>query len=308
MSTLVPALVDIHVHGVRGLDVMAGQANEVVRELRKIGVEWCCPTTVTASSESIRVGLANIDPLQPGFAGVHLEGPFISPQKPGAQPRSEIRSLAGVQAYLDVVADHEDLIRIVTLAPELPGAAELIDYLSGQSVLVSAGHTNATYDEISMAKVDHMTHFYNAMSGFGHRDPGAVGYGLSASVVCELIYDRVHVSRPAAQILWNAKRPDRMIGVSDGTMASGTAEGWAGSMWGCDVEKRDGAVRLRDGTLAGSAVTLADVFTFLWQDLGPEAAIAACSANPRRALGLPPPQMWLRVEDDGTIIEVLEQT
>jgi N-acetylglucosamine-6-phosphate deacetylase len=97
-----------------------------------------------------------------------------------------------------------------------------------------------------------------------------------------------------------------MIAVSDGTMASGLADGWAGTMWGQLVTKANSTVRLSDGTLAGSAATLVDVFKFLWQDLGPEAAIAACSANPRRALGLPEARMWLNVDDEGTIIEVLE--
>src|SRR5688572_33494590 len=97
-----------------------------------------------------------------------------------------------------------------------------------------------------------------------------------------------------------------MIAVSDGTLASGMADGWTGEMWGHQVEKREGAVRLRDGTLAGSAVTLVEVFKFLWQDLGPEVAIATCSTNPRKALGLPETKMRLRVADDGTIIEVLE--
>lgn len=305
MSTLVPALVDIHVHGAKGLEVMAGQANDLVRELRSLGVEWCCPTTVTASTESIRHALGAIDAGTAGFAGVHLEGPFISPNRPGAQPPEHIRE-ASRQAYDDLVGPFAHLVKIVSLAPEIPGAVELARSLNADGIIVSAGHTDATYDQLVSAPIDHMTHFFNAMSPLGHREPGAVGYGLSQAVTCELIYDRIHVSKPAAQILWNAKKPDRMIAVSDGTMASGMADGWSTLMWNHQVMKQDGAVRLTDGTLAGSAATLPEVFKYLWQDLGPEAAIAACSANPRKALGLPEPRMWLRVQDDGTIIEVLD--
>jgi N-acetylglucosamine-6-phosphate deacetylase len=301
---IVPALVDIHVHGVKGFDVMDGRANDVIRELREIGIEWCCPTTVTASDADIRTALAAIDPSAPGFAGVHLEGPFISPDKPGAQPVDAIREPT-VEAFQKCVGEFADLIRIVTLAPELPGAVSLIEYLHGKGLIVSAGHTNATYEQLSSVKVDHMTHFYNAMTPLGHRKPGAVGYGLTQNVLCELIYDRIHVSRPGAEILIRAKGPERVIGVSDGTTASGMPDGWSGGMWGNRVVKGSGAVRLEDGTLAGSAVTLIDVFKNLWQDFGPETAIAACSTVPRRSLGLPEPAMWLRVDDSGTIIEVL---
>ena len=305
MSTVVPGLVDIHVHGAKGLDVMEGETNALVAELRRLGIEWCCPTTVTASPSSIQAALAAINPKTPGFAGVHLEGPFISPRRPGAQPADFLRK-PSIAAYQDCVGEFGSLVRIVTLAPEIPGSEELTAYLEQQGVIVSAGHTDASFEELLGSRFRHMTHFFNAMSPFNHRQPGAVGFGLSEPVVCELVYDRVHVSKPAAEILWQAKKPNKMIAVSDGTMASGMADGWSGEMWGHAVSRRDGAVRLTDGTLAGSAVTLGDVFKFLWRDLGPEVAIAACSTNPRKALGLPEPKIRLKVADDGTIIEVLE--
>jgi N-acetylglucosamine-6-phosphate deacetylase len=284
---------------------MAGQSNDIVTELRRIGIEYSCPTTVTASPDQIQIALAAIDQETPGFAGVHLEGPFISPARPGGQSPGFIQE-PSIDAFERLVGDFRHLIKIVTLAPEHPGAGDLMAYLRERQVIVSAGHTDATYDELETASPDHMTHFYNAMSPFSHREPGAVGYGLTKQIPCELIYDRVHVSKPAAQILWNTKQPSRMIAVSDGTMASGQADGWVGTMWGQSVTKANGTVRLSDGTLAGSAATLVDVFKFLWQDLGPEAAVAACSANPRRALDLPEARMWLNVDEEGTIIEVLE--
>jgi N-acetylglucosamine-6-phosphate deacetylase len=236
---------------------------------------------------------------------VHLEGPFINTARAGAQSAEQILE-PSVEAFTGLVGDFEHLIRVVTLAPERQGARELIRFLKEKGIIVSAGHTDATYEQLEDNEPTHMTHFYNAMSPFSHRESGAVGFGLASTVTCELIYDRIHVSRHAAQILWNAKKPSQLIGISDGTMASGMADGWTGRMWGREVSKRSGAVRLADGTLAGSAVTLVDVFKFLWQDLGPEAAIAACSTNPRRALGLPEARLMLNVDDEGTIIEVLE--
>ncbi|MDQ2985751.1 MAG: amidohydrolase family protein [Armatimonadota bacterium] len=307
MSRLIPGLVDIHVHGVAGLDVMNGEANQIVVELRNRGIEWCCPTTVTASNEDLQRALGAVDPSTPGFAGIHLEGPFISPNRPGAQTPSEIRRRAATNDYRELVRDFGDLIRIVTLAPEVPGCPELARLLSEQGVIVSAGHTDATFEQLQYCPgIEHMTHFYNAMSPLDHRKPGAVGFGLTQPVRCELIYDRIHVAQPAARVLFQAKEPDSVIAISDGTAASGMPDGWAGVMWGQNVVKREGSVRLSDGTLAGSAVTLADVFKFLWQDFGAEIAISACSTSPRKALGLPEPQMWLQVDEQGTIIEVLD--
>lgn len=303
MSRPVPGLVDIHVHGVDGLDVMRGDGDLVVARLRSLGVEWCCPTTVSAPPEQIQQALRGIHPESPGFAGVHLEGPFLNPQKAGAQP-AEALSKPSVDAYLALVGEFEPLIRIVTLAPELEGSADLIAYLRTRNVLVSAGHTDATYDALEAAKPDHLTHFYNRMSPLSHREAGAVGYGLLSGVRCELIYDRAHVGREAAEILLRSKGQGEILGISDGTAASGKPDGWTGTMWGHGVTKSEGCVRLVDGTLAGSAATLADVFRNLWQDFGPETAIEACSEAPRSALGLPEPRMHLLVEDDGTIIEV----
>jgi N-acetylglucosamine-6-phosphate deacetylase len=302
----VPGLVDIHVHGLHGYDVMAGQGNEVLADMRALGIEWCLPTTVTADPVSIQSAIAAIDTREPGFAGVHLEGPFIDMGHGGAQPKEQIRNRPSVQDFFDVVGEYAELIRIVTLAPELPGAQELIGHLIAADITVSAGHTNATFEQLAaMDGIAHMTHCYNAMRPFHHRDAGAVGFALLSDAYCELIYDRVHTSKEAARLLFELKR-DKVIAISDGTAAAGMADGWRGEMWGQSVVKADGAVRLENGDLAGSAATLADVFKNLWADFGAEIAIGACSATPRRALGLPEPEMWLMVDDDGTIIEVLE--
>ena len=302
----VPGLVDIHVHGVRGLDVMSGETNHIVAELRSLGIEWCCPTTVTDSSDSIQKALSAIDPSTPGFAGVHLEGPFISRQHPGAQPSRHIRDNASVSSYLDLLGEFESLIRIVTLAPEVDGARQLIGHLGKEGKIASAGHTDATYALLNETEhLSHVTHCFNAMRPFHHREPGTVGYALLSDSYCELIYDRVHVDRAAAELLLKLKL-DKVIAISDGTAAAEMADGWESNLWGQEVQLREGSLRLKDGTLAGSAVTLAGVFKCLWQDFGPKVAVSACSVNPRRALGLPEPAMWLEVDDDGTIIEVLE--
>ncbi len=298
---IVPGLVDIHCHGFDGLDVMDGTGAEIGSKLRELGIEWYCPTTVTASWKDIRVALEPLVKRFAGFAGVHLEGPFVNKSKAGAQPSEQIRSFTfdELQSELGQLAG---LIKIVTLAPELLGALELITQLTENGIRVSAGHTDADFATLSKAKnhgFSQMTHFYNAMRPFIHRDPGCVGFGLLELIDCEVIYDRHHVSREAVALLWKCRGPKQMLAVSDGTKLSGAKDGTEATMWGHRVVKQEGCVRLANGALAGSCITLADAFQNLWQDLGPEAAIMSCSINPRRALGLPEPEMWLVVDSQG---------
>ncbi|MGI8924659.1 MAG: N-acetylglucosamine-6-phosphate deacetylase [Fimbriimonadales bacterium] len=307
-DTLVPGLVDIHCHGVDGFDVMGGEAREVGDALRSRGIEWYCLTTVTASWEDIRRALEAIGAGFPGFAGVHLEGPFINPKRAGAQPEQHV-SAPDCDLLERQIGEHLSLLKIVTLAPEMQGALPLVRELVSRGIIVSAGHTDATFAQMEDGfanGVTNLTHFYNAMRPFSHRDPGAVGYGLTRSANCELIYDSVHVSKEAAELLLLCRGPFEVIGISDGTMLSGKSDGAKARMWGHDVEKIDACARLADGTLAGSAATLLDVFTNLWQDFGPETAIMACSENPRRLLGLAEPEMWLRVAADGQVTDILE--
>lgn len=308
LPTLCPGLVDIHCHGVAGFDVNERRGADVIRELREQGVEWVCPTTVTASWEELRQAIRSVPPDCPGFAGFHLEGPYLNPVRKGAQ-RSELMRLPDAEELHGELGEMLDSVRIVTLAPELPGAEAVIRYLYHRGILVSAGHTDATaavLEAACRAGLRHLTHFYNAMRPFHHREPGCVGFGWASTVICELIYDRVHVSRSAADVLFRLKRPEEVIAVSDGTKLSGLRSGTEETLWGAKARVERGAARREDGSLCGSAVTLVDVFRNLWQDFedGPERAIRACSLNPRRALGLPAPSLWLLVRKDGEVLEV----
>lgn len=310
LPTLVPGLVDIHCHGVAGHDVNEGGAVQAMSKLRALGVEWVCPTTVAAPLERIREIVEEVPPETPGFAGFHLEGPYLSPAYPGAQP-VEALVLPSVDEFASALGELLPKVRIVTLAPELAGAEPLIRFLYQNGVVASAGHSDADKQEMEAAAsagLRHITHMYNAMRPFHHRDPGIVGFGLTSTVVCELIYDRVHVSRLAASLLFIAKRLSDIIAVSDGTALSGSPNGTVGRLWGQEVRVEGGAARLPGGRLCGSVAMLPDVFQALWQDFRefPERAVAACSLNPRRALGLPPPEMWLVVDGDGGIEDVRE--
>lgn len=310
LRTLVPGLVDIHCHGVVGYDVTEGGTAQMIAVLRSRGVEWVCPTTVAAPLDRLRQIVEEVPAETPGFAGFHLEGPFLSPSYPGAQPETHLR-LPSVHEFGDALGDVFPKIRIVTLAPELPGAEELIRFLFQRGIIVSAGHTDANKEVMQAAAsagLRHITHLFNAMRPFHHRDPGIVGFGLTSTLVCELIYDRVHVSRLAASLVFNAKRLSDVVAISDGTALSSMPSGTVAQLWGKEVRLEGRAARLADGRLCGSVATIVDVFQALWQDFRdfPERAVAACSLNPRRALGLPAPEMWLVVGRDGAIEEVLE--
>jgi N-acetylglucosamine-6-phosphate deacetylase len=300
---LIPGFVDIHIHGGFGIDFMTAPTEELqvlCQKLEKVGYEAALATTVTASPEDVQKALARL-PQNDFIAGFHLEGPFISDKYPGAQPQNFIAEAPVGPSAWDPILD-DPRLRLVTLAPELPNCLDLITRLQSRGVIVSIGHTNATYDEARRGfefGANHATHTFNAMRPFHHREAGTVGYVLqNDALTAELIYDRHHVVKEAAALLVKCKGPDNIIAVSDGTMASGMPAGTRLEMWGLKCEVGRGDVRLLDGTLAGSAITLYDAFKNLHEDFGPEVAIKACCLNPRRALNMPTPKVWLELDRD----------
>ncbi|RYG33887.1 N-acetylglucosamine-6-phosphate deacetylase [bacterium] len=299
----IPGFVDIHLHGGFGVDFMSSTKSEIVGwldRLAELGYDACLPTTVAASATQVKAALRNL-PEHPIVAGFHLEGPFLSPKYPGAQPASAIVDPPESPSEWDAVFD-DPRLKLVALAPERPGALALIERLTKQGVTVSMAHTDATYAEVEAAAkagLNHATHTYNAMKGLHHREPGALGYALASDTMgVELIYDRVHVSPPAAKILLKCG-PERVIGISDATQGAGLPEGTRFEMWGVECTVGADDIRLADGTLAGSKVTMLDVFQNLWSDFGPKAAIAACCENPRKLLGDRPIGRWLEFNPKG---------
>lgn len=304
---LVPGFVDLHIHGAFGVDFMAAtgpQMLELADRLEQIGYEAFLPTTVSASAIDVERAIANLpdDPRMPGF---HLEGPFISDLFPGAQPSEAIID-PPVQAekgtpWQRILGDPR--LRVITLAPERPGALSLASNLSSGGAILSMGHTNASYSEAQLGfehGFRHATHVFNAMRGLHHREPGALGFALLEDrLSAEIIYDRRHVSPEAARLLLRCKPPDKIVAVSDGTMASGSPEGSKFEMWGLRVETRAGSVYIEGAdTLAGSSITLLDAFRNLAEDFGPETAIRLCCLNPRSALAMTsPPRLWLEFDD-----------
>ena len=306
---LVPGFVDQHIHGAFGVDFMSASPSEMrdlANGLRGKGYEFFLPTTVTASFDAVVRAVEALDlPMAPGF---HLEGPFISQTFPGAQPKEYILDPPDPGSKWDRVFDNPKL-RLITMAPELPGAVSLISRLASRGVLVNFGHTNATFAQLltgSSAGLNGATHTYNAMRALHHREAGAVGFALSqAAIDCELIYDRVHVCPDAARLLVQCKAEEHLVAISDATMAAGLPVGTELTMWNHEVVVGPGDVRLAgSGTLAGSTITLADAFKNLSEDFGIETAIRSCSLNARRLLRLDaPPKLWLEIAPDFTVVK-----
>jgi N-acetylglucosamine-6-phosphate deacetylase len=300
---IVPGFIDVHVHGVDGTDVLDGgdALTKIAVGLTKYGVTAFCPTTVACSVAVLQRTLDAVRQLreQPAVRGAqvigaHLESNFVNPDYRGAQPREYLyRPASGEgETILREIARSRQGVSIVTLAPELDGALNLIRTLVETGLRVSLGHSGASF-EIAEAAVDagarHATHLFNRMPPLHHRDPGLAGAVLTRrEVMAEIVCDGVHVHSPMIRVAIAAKGTDRIMAVTDGTAASGLAEGGAASLGGRRICVRDGAAYLDDGTLAGSVATMDRVFRFLVRRVGlsPSEASQLCSTTPAAALGL----------------------
>jgi N-acetylglucosamine-6-phosphate deacetylase len=263
--TVLPGFVDVHIHGSDGSDCMDATPEALVAISRFVatsGVTAFLATTMTAPAAPTLAAVrnaANVNPDKlPGarLLGVHLEGPFLSPEFPGAQPIEYVRDpdLAEFEELLNAGP-----VKLITLAPERPGAVELIDVARHRGVRLVMGHTAAGYDE-AIAAIDRgvlqATHTFNAMTGLHHRKPGVVGAVLSDDrVFAQLIADNIHVHPAVMKVLARCKGAERTLLITDAIRAAGLPEGDT-ELGGQPVTVKDGACRLPDGTLAGSILTM----------------------------------------------------
>ncbi len=270
---ILPGFVDLHCHGGGGHDVMDGgeAAAHIARTHVRHGTTALLATTMTAPLPEIQAAFAplaaQIAQRRPGSArwlGVHLEGPYINPERLGAQPDfAQVADLATVMA-LHAVAP----IRVVTLAPEIEHHLALIPALVAQGFRVQIGHSNGSYDDgvAALARGAHgFTHLFNAMSGLHHREPGMAGAALAHAQHAELIPDLLHVHPGALRVALRAI--PGCYCVTDATSATGMPDGEY-RLGRHRVLKCLGAVRLADGTLAGSALTLDQALRNLVVHLG----------------------------------------
>jgi N-acetylglucosamine-6-phosphate deacetylase len=294
---LYPGWIDIHIHGGGGADTMDGTEDAfrtIARTHAAHGTTGLYLTTLTESVERIgRVMRA----LPPGFRsggarvlGFHLEGPFISPKKAGAHPVQHIQepSLSLLEEWIRL---SQGQVKILTIAPERPGTEALIRFARQQGIVVSMGHSAATYEEAMRGKewgAQSITHLFNAMNGLHHREPGLAGLGLSDEhLFVELIADGFHVHSAVMKSLWRAVGCERLLLITDAMRAACMPDGeyeWGGQ----PVKVCGGKATLADGTLAGSTLTLDQaVRQLLDAGILPKEEIAQVTArNQARLLGL----------------------
>jgi N-acetylglucosamine-6-phosphate deacetylase len=295
---IVPGFVDVHVHGWGGHDAMGGRdaLDGMARALLRQGVTSFLPTAVTAPladlvafAERVRAWLPGAPPDGAEALGFNLEGPFLAPGRKGAHDPVFLRAPADVRQ-----ADLEPLVeglRLTTIAPELPGALELIAWLRQRSVALSMGHSAATLDEARAgyaAGGTSTTHLFNAMTGVDHRAPGlAVAALTDDAAYVELIADGHHVHESLWPIITRTKPRERLLLVSDAIPLAGIGDGRA-RIGGLEVEVVGGRVTLAGtSTLAGSVIALdTAVRNLVRSGVDLSAAVAAASRNPAAMLGM----------------------
>lgn len=298
---LAPGLIDIHVHGGGGFDLMSDDPEQIrgyARWVARHGVTGFLVSTSGSDHADIVRRLRSVAPAiggEPGAArvlGFHLEGPYINPVRKGAFPPRWLRA-PSADEYRELFDASRGAIRQITLAPELPGADALIDAVRASGATVAVGHTDATYDETMHAiarGATHVTHCFNAMRPLGHRDPGVLGAVLTSdAVTAELIGDGAHVDFAIARLLIRAKGHDRVVLITDAMPLAGTPDGdgeWEGQAIRVEGGK---AVRVSDGTIIGGVITLDQSVRNAVTHMGVPlpAAVAMATANAARAIGLP---------------------
>lgn len=292
---IAPGFVNIHTHGAAGADAMdaAYDAFEAMSHFHAAhGTTTYLPSTVTMARESIERALAAAaDAMERGvggarIGGINLEGPYLSEKKRGAHDPAQLRTPREV-GFGELQRTARGNIRLVTVAPELDGAAELIRAASG-SVTVSIGHSAAGFDACMAAFAQgaaHVTHLFNAMNSLHHRDPGLVGAAYESGAVVELICDGLHVAPTVVKMAFELFA-GRVCVITDSMRAAGMPDGTY-SLGAGPVTVSGGVARTPDGTIAGGTAGMIDcVQNLIAWGVRPETALYAASAVPARAVGL----------------------
>lgn len=294
---IVPGFVDVHIHGCAGSDTMDG-TREAIENMASYlitkGVTSFCPTTMTAGKEEILTAVENArdcmeNPCEgAAVVGVNMEGPFIAEKRKGAQKADHIVK-PDIDFFREVYEAGDGIIRLVDVAPEEDPEGTFIR-AAGKLCTVSIAHTMADYDIARQAieyGVSHITHLYNAMTGFNHRAPGVVGAALEDERVrAELICDGHHIHPSVLRTSFRLLK-DRAVVVSDAMRAAGLPEGESYDLGGQNVTVRGGLATLDDGTIAGSVTNLhEEICNLVKFGIPLEQAVKAATLAPARAIGM----------------------
>jgi N-acetylglucosamine-6-phosphate deacetylase len=290
-AVVAPGFVDVQINGAHGIDLASRPEaiGDLAAALPRYGVTAFCPTIVTSPPSVVARAMAAAYGPAVGAVpvGLHLEGPMLNARRKGAHDARWLRP-----PEPDVIEGWSRAagVALVTLAPELPGALAVVRELRSRGVVVAAGHTDATEDEFVAgigAGITVVTHLFNAMRPFGHRDPGPVGVTLAGwSVVAGLIVDGVHVAPTAVAAAWRALAPERLMLVTDAVAALGRPGGTV-HLGDVVVEAGAAGVRTADGTLAGSALSMDQAVRNLMAFTGCSLAeaVRCASTTPAAVLG-----------------------
>ena len=299
-KTVVAGFIDEHIHGADGADAMDGSvaALKTISDcLVKEGTTGFLATTMTQSKENIVKALSAVKTvMEKGdftgaqILGVHLEGPFISVKHVGAQPIEYVEK-PSVKTFKEYNATAGGNIRIITLAPEVDGGLELVEYLAKNGVVASIGHTDAKYADVAAAVkagATNITHTFNAQTGIHHREIGVAGSALLTDEVnCEMICDTIHVSVPAIKLTIKNKPHDKFTLITDSMRAKDLPDGES-ELGGQKVFVKNGEARLKDGTLAGSVLKMNVAVKNLVEKCGVPFtdAIDFATVNPAKNIGV----------------------
>jgi N-acetylglucosamine-6-phosphate deacetylase len=279
-----PYLVDIHVHGADKYDTRTRRQDDILQVAGihgRRGTSALLPTVYPGDIGLMRENMAairramSVQRDEAAVLGVHLEGPFLNPARAGSLDGKSF-SDPSVETFTRLVEDFEDIIKIITIAPELPGALRLIELSRGKGFLVHMGHSDASFEQAEEGKragATGITHLFNAMRGFHHREPGLAGFGImDEDIYVEIIADMAHLHPQSLKMIFDMKSPDKIILISDSVMGPG----WGG-----------GPMRGAGGALLGSGISLADgIKNLVALGVPQDRALRFASVNPMAYLGI----------------------
>ncbi len=296
-SLLAPGMIDVHVHGALGVDVMDGNPESLRRMAgfyAQHGVTSFLATTTTADPETLLAAVENVARVMTkgtggaALLGVHVEGPYIDSGRRGAQDATYIR-VPRAEEYIRLF--DTAVVRLITLAPELPGSEELLRFALSRGAAVALGHTRASYEVARRAVemgANQVTHLFNGMEPMHHREPGMVGAALALDdVYCQLIADNIHIHPAVLKIAVRAKGLDKILLITDAMRGAGMPDGEY-RLGELVVTVKQGEARLPNGALAGSTLTLDRALVNIMAATGLPLTdvLLMATRNPARALGL----------------------
>ncbi|MBS4196126.1 N-acetylglucosamine-6-phosphate deacetylase [Lederbergia citri] len=294
---LIPGMIDVHIHGANGFDMMDGTEESILEVSKTCASTGCTSFLVTSVSSSIEdlmlmiQNVKNVIGSEQGakIAGIHLEGPYLNVKRKGMQNELYLRH-PNLEEMKDILSEAGDLVKMVTVAPELPGGIEMVEYLKEKGIIVAVAHSDATYEEAKEAfskGASHVTHCFNGMRPIHHRDPGLVVAAFEEEhVSLQAIVDHVHLHPAIVRLMHRIKGPEGVVLITDALQAMNMGDG-VYEFGGHKVTVANGEARLADGTLASSTVTMNEaLLKTVESGISLQDAVYMAATTPADILGL----------------------